>query len=47
MMEQVKSDEWQVSFEALNKLRRIIENHSELITSQHTHGLMQDILKLV
>jgi|JI9StandDraft_2_1071091.scaffolds.fasta_scaffold281314_1 hypothetical protein len=46
-MENLKSEEWQIGFEALNKLRRIIENHSELITSQHTHSIVQDILKLV
>lgn len=47
VMEQLKSEEWQVSFEALNKLRRIIENHAELIVSPFIHSIVQDTLKLV
>lgn len=47
ILEQLKSEEWQVGFEALNRLRRIIENHSELIVPPYVHAIVQDILKLV
>jgi hypothetical protein len=43
---ELKSDDWQISNEALVKLRRIIRHHSDLLVLSTTKALMPDIMKL-
>jgi len=40
----LKSDDWQLIFNAFNSLRRIIKNHSELITNQNIQTFMPEII---
>jgi hypothetical protein len=44
---EIKSEEWQISSEALLKLRRIIENHSEILNHSNLRQIMPEILRLV
>ena len=46
-MIEIKSDEWQTCSEALNKLRRIIENHSDILTHASIRVLSPEIIRLV
>lgn len=44
---EIKSEEWQICSEALLKLRRIIENHSEILNHSNLRLIMPEILRLV
>ena len=39
-MNEIKSEEWQTCSDTLTKLRRIIENHDELLTQPNTRILV-------
>jgi hypothetical protein len=44
---EIKSEDWQVSNEALNKLRRMVLHHAELLTPAVTKTLLPDLMKQV
>lgn len=46
MLVELKSDDWQVSNEALNKFRRIIMHHADLLTSGTLKSATPDLMKL-
>ena len=46
MVNELKSQDWQVSNEGLNKLRRIIMHHSELLTTGTLKSITVDLMKL-
>jgi hypothetical protein len=44
---ELKSEDWQVSNEALNKMRRIIMHHDELLINSVIKSIVPDLLKLI
>ena len=42
----MKSEDWQISFEALTKLRRIIEHHNNLINHSVVRIIIPELMKL-
>ena len=45
-MIQIKSDDWQLCNEALTKLRRVINHHSQLLNTSTTRVIIPDVMKL-
>ena len=46
IMTELKSDDWQISNEAINKLRRMLINHTQLLTQNVTKAIVPDIMRL-
>jgi hypothetical protein len=46
IIEELKSDDWQISNEALTKMRRITQHHSEMLVNSVLKNVMPDVIKL-
>lgn len=47
LINELKSDDWQIAFDSINKLRRIIANHDSLLNNSVIKLIVADLMKHV